>query len=465
MTHLLLITFPLLMGVALFVLRAQTRLTLAVGGATCLVGVVLAAQVPTDRIVRVLGLVLVADPLSRLVLVLLFGVAALVCIASWWLPHGENFVPIALLTLSFATAALYTQQEPFTSTLLLVSGGLLAVLALIDLPSGSQRLVERSSIAAALKYLVLVVIAGVALFLAFVLAELYQPGLMPDRASPARLTLALLTVGFGVRLALAPFHGWLADFADAAFPVVAALMLTVINSVSVLLLVSALQSFPAIVFDNDRGFEILMGYGVFSALFGGLLALLSTTPQRVVAHLLVFGAGISVFGVATTSVDGLSAAVLAVLTQILAIPLVFLSIAGLESGWATAAELPRSRVVPLFGLTCGALMLVGVPPLASTVSRARLFAAAAEQGSGYALLLLLATLLALAGVVRLTHRSWAVLQAEQATAAAAPRAAMRGPTLVLVLLVALALSVSLRPEQLEALVADAVRALTFVSGS
>src|SRR5690349_18771751 len=200
MAYLLLIAVPIVMSASSFVLRKQTRLVIAVASATALTQIALVAQLPVDEPARLLGLTLTLDPLSRLFLLAFLGVGALSFLATWRLPHGENFVPIAQLILGMVCAILLLLQEPFTVSLLLMS-------------------------------------AGVMMYMAFALVNIYRPGDVAGRVSPAHLILGLLAVGFGLRLAAVPFHSWLPDMAQDAAPMVSVIVVAVINVTSLLFLI------------------------------------------------------------------------------------------------------------------------------------------------------------------------------------------------------------------------------------
>src|SRR6476660_8012934 len=214
MTYLLLIFFPVVMAASCFVLRKQTRLVILGAVATMLVQIALVASLPLDQAVLMLGLNLALDPLVRLFLLTFLLAGALMFLVTWDVPHGEQFVPITLMILGLVgTTLLLLQkqvvnpslplfQEHYTASLLLGSTGLLAVLAIVDLPTGSSALVQRTTLATALKYLVLMLIAGVIMYMAFVLVSIYRPDVTPGGTSPAHLILALIVVGFGLRLAI-----------------------------------------------------------------------------------------------------------------------------------------------------------------------------------------------------------------------------------------------------------------------
>src|SRR5512138_127626 len=143
MTYILLMFFPITMGLSCFLLRKQTRLVIGAAVVTLLAQLALAASLPTDQPARLLGLTLTLDPLGRLFLLTFLAISALALLATWRIPHGENFVPIGLLIMGMTSTTLLLLQEPFVASLLLISTGLLAVLAIVDLPTGSPALVGR----------------------------------------------------------------------------------------------------------------------------------------------------------------------------------------------------------------------------------------------------------------------------------------------------------------------------------
>src|SRR5579859_6644897 len=99
MAYLLLMVFPAVMSASCFILRKETRLVIMAAVMTMLVEIVLVILIPLDQPVRLLGMTLVLDALSRLFLIGFFCVAILAFLASLHIPHGENFVPVSLLML------------------------------------------------------------------------------------------------------------------------------------------------------------------------------------------------------------------------------------------------------------------------------------------------------------------------------------------------------------------------------
>src|SRR5258707_12926605 len=99
MIYVLLIFFPIAMAASCFLLRKQTQLVILGAVATMLVQIALVVRLPVDQPARLLGLTLNLDPLGRLFMLAFLSIGALAFLATWRIPHGENFGPIALVIL------------------------------------------------------------------------------------------------------------------------------------------------------------------------------------------------------------------------------------------------------------------------------------------------------------------------------------------------------------------------------
>jgi formate hydrogenlyase subunit 3/multisubunit Na+/H+ antiporter MnhD subunit len=474
------------MAASCFLLRKQTRLVILAAVVTMLVQIALVTQLPLDQPARLLGLTLNLDPLGRLFLLTFLAVGALAFLAAWSVPHGEQFVPVALMILGLSGTTLLVLQEQYTASLLLGSTGLLAVLAIVDLPTGSSALVQRTTLATALKYLVLMLIAGVIMYMAFVLVSIYRPDVTAGGPSPAHLILALVVIGFGLRLAIVPFHSWLPDLAEDAAPMTTVLIVAVVNAVTLLFLISSIQFFfyPVEVIggvENARGTLLLLAIGVLTALLGGILALAQASLRRTIGYLLVYNAGMILFGLATLDSVGLAGALFETLNQMIIVLLLFLSIGLLERPDGRPINVVRRDLlwrwpVAGTGLLCGGLALLGLPPFNGFAGKLLLYEAAARRGGLYLALLLLATALALLALLRLVRER--LLGPSEDIAEESPlllggtdldrpadrrlEPEPRGMAVLIVLLLALCLGIGLYPQPLLATINEAIRGLTFI---
>ncbi len=409
MLYLLLILFPITMSASCFILRKRTDVVIVAAVGVMLTQMLLVAQLPLEEPVRLLGITFTLSALNRLFMVIFLCVGAAAFIAAWHLPHGENFVPVSLLILALICTILLL-QDLFIVTLLLIAASLAAVLAIVDLPTGAGVLVGTRSLATALKYLVLMVIAGVLLYLGFVLADIYRPGELPGRIPLARFILAVLTGGIAIRLALIPFHTWLPDMVEDTAPMTAALVIAVINSTSLLVLVLSFQIFPILLIENPVGLVVLRILGMATSILGAVLALGQPGLRRALAYLLLYNAGMVFYGLASVSNLGLTGAIFEALNQTLAMALIFISLGLLErpdgrTPGVVRHDLLRRWPIAGIGLLGGTLALLGLPPFNGFASKLLIYMAAAQRSWIELLLLLLATALAGLALARLaaTH--------------------------------------------------------------
>ena len=482
MLYLLTILFPLAMAAGLFLLRKQSMPAIAGAMLTTLVEAALVIQLPVDSPVRLLGLTLAIDPLGQLVMLTILLVALFAYTVTFYVPHGENFIPVSLVLIGFTSSTVLLLQEPFVATLLMVSSGLLAILAIVDLPSGSSVLVERSPLITALHYLVLVLLAGFAMYMAYVLLTIYWPTDQNGEGSPARLIMALLIVGFGMRLAIFPFHSWLIEVTEHTAPMVSVLIITALNSIGFLFLISTFQYFPIIVTENERGMQVLMILGLITMIVASLFGLANPHLRRTSSYLIVANSGFMVFGIASASSTGLAAAILDLFNSMLAILIMYLAISLLERPDGRPVVTIRRDLlwrwpVAGSGFMAGCLMLLGAPPFSSFTSKALGYHAAAQAGPIYIVLIAIGTMLMMAAMARLFHdrllgaaeelptEEMPILLATQEIERQSDRRLLREPTglaVVMVLLIGVSIVIGLYPQLLLATIDDVVRGLTFV---
>ena len=121
MLYLLIIFFPFAVAAGMFLLRSQPGPSIT-GAIVCvLTEAILVLQMPVDAPVRLLGLTLTIDPLGQLVLLTILGIALFAYTVTFFITHGEHFIPVSLLLLGFTSTTVLLLQEPFVAALLMVS--------------------------------------------------------------------------------------------------------------------------------------------------------------------------------------------------------------------------------------------------------------------------------------------------------------------------------------------------------
>lgn len=429
---------PLLIGLplagAVLCLGLRARPLLATALAAGIGGIILAAWLAAPDIqVTLLGLAYQLDPPRRLAGVALAGGL----LALLWLDRlvgrGRKFAAVSLAVAGTGAGALLV-QDVRAGAVLLLGASAAALFALLDqplLPGGSHRglgafpilprpeaagaaLPPTPALAAALKYLALMVLAAVAFIVAFVLLDRYR--LEPEQAVRLKLVLGFLAVGLGLRLGAAPLHVWVSDLCAATPPAAALLVLGLINTVTVFFAAQVLAGAPMILLENPLGRDLLLGASALGVILAGVLAWSPAVQgdlRRLVGVALVGQVGFTLFGLGAGSQAGFCGALTGTLAA-QAGALLALGAAGLITdrlGTADPAALPGlGRRAPGFtlALVAGLGLILGLPPLGGFAARVLVFQAAVQQGSGWPWVAGLGVGLALlaAGVVRALTPLW-----------------------------------------------------------
>jgi len=136
------------------------------------------------------------------------------------------------------------------------------------------------------------------------------------------ITLALVIVGFGVKAAIVPFHTWLPDAHSAAPSPISAML----SGVMVQTAVCALIRILLLVFNSAQpAWQMTLAvFAVFTMFGGNLMALLQNDLKRLLAFSTIAHLGYIIFGFATVSQDGLTAALFHTINHAIMKTLLFL---------------------------------------------------------------------------------------------------------------------------------------------
>ncbi len=197
--------------------------------------------------------------------------------------RGEYYALLLSAALGASTLVASSHFASFFLGLEILS---LSLYAMVAYTRGS-----RFSLEAAFKYLVLASVSSA--FLLFGMALIYSyagtmelAGLaLVSRAGPsvfATAGLAMMLVGIGFKLALAPFHMWTPDVYEGAPAPVSAFVATVSKGAVFALLVRYFSAFS--LHDYPYLFWVLAGISILSMLIGNLLALLQNNVKRILAY-------------------------------------------------------------------------------------------------------------------------------------------------------------------------------------
>ncbi|GAA2077884.1 Na+/H+ antiporter subunit D [Streptomyces albiaxialis] len=346
------------------------------------------------------GIVLVADRLSALMLVVSSAVTLCVLIYSFGQGMADNdeatplsvfhpsyLVLVAGVSDTFLAGDLFNLYVGFeimltASYVLLTIGGTIA------------------RIRAGATYAIVSLLSSV-LFMAAVAMVYAAAGTVTMAELPSRLDalpegirtviqIALLTV-FGIKAAVFPLAAWLPDSYPTAPAPVTAVFAGLLTKVGVY----AILRTQTLLFPGDRLEEALMLVALLSLLVGILGAVAQTDLKRLLSFTLVSHMGYMVFGIALDSPGGVSGAVFYVAHHITVQTTLFL-VAGLVERRSGSTDLQSvgglATLSPLLAVLffVPAMNLSGIPPLSGFLGKLGLLRAGVADGGTMAYVLVAA---------------------------------------------------------------------------
>ncbi len=230
--------------------------------------------------------------------------------------------------------------------------------------------------AIALKYFIITHLGSLLVLVAFVL--IYAQGGIDHFSSlqaafqmfPDKLPLigSFFLIGFGIKMALVPFHIWLPDtHSEAPMPVTIMLAAAMLSMGTY-----GILRFPMSFFTMQQMLVFsfpMMLVGVTSEIYGAIMALVETDIKRIIAYSSVSQMGYIFFGLGTLTYAGVTGATLHVIYHAIVKALLFCCV-----GWIIKAVGERDinqikglgKTAPLLCACAiiGALAIAGVPALA-----------------------------------------------------------------------------------------------------
>lgn len=323
---------------------------------------------------------------------------------------------IAIVVLSGAIFSVkylsrYTGQWKFYTLYMLVTAGLMGISITGDLFNmfvwieisaiASYALVgfgvEADELEASLKYMILGEIAGTLLLLAIALLYARTSTLnladISMALQPLKQTtffwfvLGLLVIAFSVKAALVPFHSWLPD----AHPSAPAPISSLLSGIFIKVLgIYTLARLVFNVFGLSRAtdpvfFNVLLGIGLLSIVFGGLVALNQQDYKRLLAHSSISQVGYIMVGIGVGNMSGVAGAIFFILAHALAKGLLFLTSGAVVHATGTRdlnklAGLGEGMPTTAWSYRLGALSLLGMPPLVGFFAKFLIAVGAIQAG-------------------------------------------------------------------------------------
>jgi multicomponent Na+:H+ antiporter subunit D len=325
-----------------------------------------------------LGISLVLDGLSGLMLVVVNLVAFLVSIYS------------------ISYMKLYTDKWKFYTLFLLMLAGMNGVILSGDMFNlyvfleisavASYALVafgtEEEELEAGFKYSVMGIVAssfillGIALLYSFTstlnMADMAQVLAQKSSTNLILFVSVLFIMGFGLKSALVPFHAWLPDAHPSAPAPISALLSGVL--IKVLGVYAILRVFYSVLGVTSTFSNILIYLGIVSMLMGAFLAIAQFDIKRMLAYSSISQVGLIILGFGIGTPLAIVGSLFHLVNHSLFKSLLFLNAGGIEYSLQTR-DLRKmgglNAVMPATGFSSlmGSLSIAGIPPLAGFWSK------------------------------------------------------------------------------------------------
>lgn len=356
---LLLIILPLAVAPVVYVLRRWSALSSLLAAATTLLVARLYLSTPFGWSSQIWGREMALEAPDRLLLAFVFALAGGMFLFVWRIPQGWSLPPFGLVILSLL------------STALMLRNFLLAVLLLEIAAAFTVFLIQggrRGSIRAALRYLIMMALAIPPFLFTSRLFDLHA--LNPGDLGLVRLTVVLLSVGFGLLLGVVPFQAWLSALGTEALPIVTAFVCSVVNGVVFFLMLGLLQRYSWLMVDSPAQ-RILTLAGLLTACAGGLLAFSQQDLGRLLAYAALSDLGFILLSLGRAEWGG---AVFQFLNRSLAVTLAAMGLSLVRyyvtsDAFHELSGVARRMPFAVLGLVGGGLSLAGFPLTGGFVGR------------------------------------------------------------------------------------------------
>lgn len=398
-------------------LAARLRAGIGIACAGCIVALFRVSLTPASASLP--GSMFVLTPLTHVVQAALLALAIFTLLLSFSIRFTDHIGEYLALLL-FATVAMMFLVA--TQNLLLIFVALEFLSLSLYILTGFDKH-SRQSAEAALKYFLFGgMSAGFLLFgmsllyglsgsieLPQIAAALSGPSPGPGHDPLLWVAIVMVAIGFGFKIAAAPFHLWAPDAYQGA-PTVSAGFLASSSKVASFFIfaqVVAVALAPAAGSGAFRSYApgwvpTLILIAALSMVVGNLAALAQTSLRRLLAYSAIGHAGYMLLGIIAASPRGLSALLYYVITYALAVVGAFGILGALESEGidriADLAGLFRRAPSLALCLLVFLLSLAGIPPLSGFFAKFYIFSAALESEPHLGLLWLILLAVAMSAV-------------------------------------------------------------------
>jgi NADH-quinone oxidoreductase subunit L len=332
------------------------------------------------------GLELLVDPLSTMMMLIVAGVGGLIVLYSIGYMDGDDEERRYFAYISFFVFSMLLLVEGGNLLMLLIGWGLVGLSSYLLIGFWHER---PSAVRAAKKAFIMNAFGDATMALAFFILIAHTNSLSfatdfnVHLSSTAENLVALGLLGGAVaKSAQIPLQTWLPDAMEGPTPVSALIHAATMVTAGVYLIA---RTYP--IFEQARTIELIAaGAGALTLLVAGLIALVQTDIKRVIAYSTMSQIGYMFVGV---GVGAYSSGMFHLMTHAFFKALLFMA-AGLAIHALAGEQDIRNmrglgKVMPFtkWCFLAGALALVGVPPFSGFFSKDPIVASAAALGTWY----------------------------------------------------------------------------------
>ena len=231
-----------------------------------------------------------------------------------------------------------------------------------------------------------------------------------------RIVYVMAVLGFGVKAAVFPFHGWLPSASVAPTPVTALLhAVAVVKAGAFAIIRITYYSFGVTFLRGSWAQYTVMGFAVFTMVYGAVKAVKEQHCKRRLAYSTVSNLSYILFAVTLMTEAGMTAAYAHILAHGLMKITLFYCIGAVNVKarrhyvWEMDGMGRRMKTVFIVYTVAG-LSLIGIPPMIGFVSKWYIGNAAVAQGTPYSYAglaaLILSALLSAAYILEVVVRAW-----------------------------------------------------------
>ena len=312
-------------------------------------------------------------------------VTALLGAVLWHVERYGNKALLGVLAGVLVIAALFVNNELIR--VLLTEAGAFAAVVLLFV-AGAPKIARRAFLTAA-------IVSAACLIAAVSLLD----------QAPAALVVALVIVGFSVKLALVPVYLWLPAMSEKTPAPMVGLIIAVVDGVAFAELIM-LRTQSAWLF---QPVWLWVAIALLSAITGAAGALAQTDLKRMLAFAAVTGAAFLVLGLAIGGELGVAGASAGAVADTLSIALLFIAVAGAERDGPlllSSRGLARRHPLAGAGFVLGSLAVLGVPFTPGFAGHWRVYTVALNFNWPVLVVLVVATILLLLTFSRVIAQVW-----------------------------------------------------------